>query len=216
MPIRNWGFLGLLGVIHTMLLLALDNAESTPVSLPAFLMIGVIFGLTLFFAAGLNAGRREPKHYWLGIIHGVIQLGLGVGALFLWRMLPFSDLPWPLPIIAAVGLYGPVLAVAATEVAALYLLIASRFGVNVNELFAGQGIQGYKGFLRMHIARDSTLTIYPIGVDSVGKRWKANPNAPGHTPWIEPTKPIRPKLIEAPLVLRPQPSPDAVEVGLDS
>jgi hypothetical protein len=138
LPVRNWGFVGLLGVIHTMLLLALDNSESTVVSLPGFMMIFVVFGLTLFLAAGLSAGRRSAKNYWLGIIHGVLQLGMGVGALFLWRTLPFSDLPWPLPIIAAVGLYGPVLAIAGTEVVALYLLIASRFGVNLNELFAGR------------------------------------------------------------------------------
>ena len=41
--------------------------------------------------------------------------------------------------------------------------------MNVNELFAGQGIQDLKGFLRMHIDADGTLTIYPIGVDTVSQ-----------------------------------------------
>ena len=97
----------------------------------------------------------------LGVVHGVIQVGLGVGALFVWRQLVFDQLDWPLPIIAATALYGPILAVASAEVVALYLLVASRFGVNVNELFAGQGIQGYKGFLRMHIDRDGTSDHLP-------------------------------------------------------
>jgi hypothetical protein len=220
LPVRNWGFVVLLGILHTLLLLALDNAESQALTLPGFIMIGAIFGLTLFFAAGLTAGRRTAKHYWLGIIHGVIQVGMGVGALFVWRQLIFDQLDWPLPIIAAVALYGPILAVASAEVAALYLLIASRFGVNVNELFAGQGIQGYKGFLRMHIGRDGALTIYPIGLDSAGKRWRANPSAPAHAPWIEPVKPLRPKLIEPPIVLgrrgSPSPAVPVQDVDLDS
>ena len=220
LPVRNWGFVVLLGILHTLLLLALDNAESQALTLPGFIMIGAIFGLTLFFAAGLTAGRRTAKHYWLGIIHGVIQVGLGVGALFVWRQLIFDQLDWPLPIIAAVALYGPILAIASAEVAALYLLIASRFGVNVNELFAGQGIQGFKGFLRMHIGRDGALTIYPIGLDSAGKRWRANPSAPAHAPWIEPVKPLRPKLIEPPIVLGRRGEPSvaipAQDVDLDS
>jgi hypothetical protein len=201
LPVRNWGLLVLLGILHTMLLLALDNAGGQVLTLPGFLMIAVMFGLTLFFAAGLTTGRRRGKHFWLGIGHGVIQVGMGVVALVLWRMLPFDGLAWPLPIITAAVLYGPILAVAAAEVVALYLLIASRFGVNLNELFAGQAIQGYKGFLRMHIGADGSLTIYPVGLDAVGKRWRAAPAAPAHAPWIEPVKPLRPKLIEPPVIL---------------
>jgi hypothetical protein len=116
-------------------------------------------------------------------------------------MLPFDALTWPLPIITAVVLYGPILAVAAAEVTALYLLIASRFRVNLNELFASQSIQGYKGFLRMHLSPDGSLTIYPIGLDSAGKKWRAAPAAPAHAPWIEPVKPLRPILIEPPIIL---------------
>jgi hypothetical protein len=204
LPARNWGFLILLGVLHTMLLLALNNsAGDATLTLPGFLMIAVVYGLTLFFAAGLTPGRRHTKHYVLGLVHGSIQVGMGVGALMLWRLLPFDTLGWPLPIIAATALYGPILALAAAEVVALYLLIASRFGVNLNELFAGQGIQGYKGFLRLHIAKDGALTIYPIGIDSANKRWRAAPSAPPTAPWIEPVKPLRPHLIEPPIQLVP-------------
>jgi hypothetical protein len=112
------------------------------------------------------------------------------------------------------------LAIASAEVVALYLLVASRFGVNVNELFAGQGIQGYKGFLRMHIGRDGSLTVYPIGLDAAGKRWRANPSAPGHAPWIEPERPLRTRLIEPPIVVgRPgggAPAVPAQDIDLDA
>jgi hypothetical protein len=201
LPLRNWSFLVLLGVLHTLLLLALDNAAGDLLTLPGFMMIAIMFGLTMFFAAGLTVGRRRAVNYWLGIGHGVIQVGMGVGALLVWHMLPFDKMPWPLSALSAAVLYGPVLAVASAEIVAGYLLVASKFGVNLNELFAGQGMQGYKGFLRLHIGADGALTIYPIGLDSAGKRWRAAPNAPAHAPWIEPVKPLTPKLIEPPIRL---------------
>jgi hypothetical protein len=201
LPVRNWGFLVLLGVLHTLLLLGLDNAGQQWLTLPVFIMVVAIFGLTLFFAAGLTAGRRKTRHYVLGILHGAVQVGMGVGGLFVWRMLPFDKLDWPWPVLCAAAFYGPVAAVVSAQVTALYLLVASRFRVNLNELFAGQGIQRYKGFLRLHIGADGALTIYPIGLDRAGKRWRAAPTAPAHAPWIEPAKPLRTRLIEPPVTL---------------
>ncbi len=201
LPLRNPGFLALLGILQTMLLLALDNSERRVLTIPVFLMAAATFGLTLFFAAGLVAGRRGPKHYVLGVLHGIAQIALGVGGLFVWRQFIFDQLDWPLPVLAAVFFYGPVAAVVSAEVVALYLLFASRFGVNVNELFAGQGIEGYKGFLRLHIDATGGLTIYPVGLDAVGRGWRARPNAPTHAPWAEPRKPLRPRLVEPPIKL---------------
>jgi hypothetical protein len=199
LPARNWGFLVLLGVLHTMLMLALDNAGRDILTVPSFIMSAAVIGLTLFFAAGLTAGRRSVKHYVLGLSHGAVQILVGVAGLTLWRMLAIDELRWPLPVLVSAVTYGPVAAIVATEVVALYLLVASRFGVNLNELFAGQGIQGYKGFLRLHIGSDGTLTVYPIGIDDTNKRWRAVPAAPAHAPWIEPTRPLRPHLIEPPI-----------------
>jgi hypothetical protein len=204
LPVRNWSFLILLGILHTSLLLALDNSRTQVLTLPGFIMVAIVYGLTLFFAAGLTAGRRRRRHYLLGAVHGTVQVGMGVGALLIWRLLPFDEWAWPLPILAAAFIYGPVLAIASAEVMALYLLVAARFGVNLNELFAGQGIQGFKGFLRMHIAADGSLTIYPIGVDAVRKTWRAVPSAPSHASWIEPRRPIAYSLIEDPIRLPPR------------
>jgi hypothetical protein len=201
LPWRNRGFVALLGVLHTMLLLALDNSARRLVTVPVFLMVAATFGLTFFFAAGLTSGRPKPKNWILGSAHGVIQVGLGVAGLVVWRMLPFDQWDWPWPVVTAAVFYGPVIAVIATEVVALYLLVAGRFMVNINELFAGQGIQGYKGFLRMHIGADGRLTIYPIGVDRVAKRWRTTPEAAPHMPWFEPHERLRPKLIEDPIRL---------------
>ena len=65
-------------------------------------------------------------------------------------------------------------------------------------------IQDYKNFLRLHIARDGTLTIYPIKLPRVPRRWRT----PGsdereRTPSrLVPDGRLKPALIEPPIVLR--------------
>jgi hypothetical protein len=78
------------------------------------------------------------------------------------------------------------------------------FGLNFNELFSSQRIEGYKGFLRMHLALDGSLTIYSIGVRRVrgigpmtfGWHWKADPRGSASAPWFQPRRKLRPFLIE--------------------
>jgi hypothetical protein len=199
LPLANPGFLVLVGFIQALLLLGLDNSGDWIPSLPGVLMIGVVLLVTIFFAVGLVPGTQRPRHFVAGVLHGVAQVGLAAAAVPFWRWLPFDDWHRPLPDLAAVLIYGPVAAVVSTEIVALYLFLASRFGINMNELFAGQGIERYKGFLRLHIGTDGALTIYPVGVERVSHRWRANPGGAPWTPWIEPARPLQPHLIEPPI-----------------
>ena len=199
MPISNPAFLGLLGLLHTLLLLALDNSEQRVLTLPVFIMVALFFGLTMFFAAGLTAGAVKFKHYLLGTANAIAQVALTVGGLAIWRLLPFDRWEWPLPVLSAALIYGPVAAVIASQIVALYLLVASLLDVNVNELFAGQGIEGYKGFIRLHIDPDGDLTLYVVGLDRVSHSWRANPDGVPSAPWIEPRRPLRPRLVDGPL-----------------
>src|SRR5204863_234943 len=82
------------------------------------------------------------------------QLPLGLLGAWVWPRLPFLTLPYPLPLLVAALLYLPVIAVVSSQLVSGYLLVASMFNVNVNELFAGQGIIDSKGFLRLHIGAD--------------------------------------------------------------
>ena len=173
-------------------------------TLPGFLMIAVMLRADAVLRGRADRRPTTAKHYLLGLVARQRPARDGrsarccCGGCCRSTPAPGRCRSSPRP-----SLYGPILAVAAAEVVALYLLIASRFGVNLNELFAGQGIQGYKGFLRLHIARDGSLTIYPIGIDSANKRWRATPTAAPTAPWIEPVKPLRPHLIEPPIQLSP-------------
>jgi hypothetical protein len=104
-------------------------------------------------------------------------------------------------LLAALVTYLPLVAFVGALVVAGYLFIASLFSVNVNELFAAQGIIDSKSFLRMHFAADGSLTVYPVAVDRVSRLWTTKVDAPADRPWIEPAKPLTCKLAEPPIKL---------------
>ncbi|GAA0897070.1 hypothetical protein GCM10009557_71470 [Virgisporangium ochraceum] len=204
---RNFGFVTMIGLVHLLLMLAYSNAMQrvdsgvtrSLVTIPLVVMIVVVLGATVAFAMPSNGEERGLKHWLLGSGHGLAHLALGYGGARLWLALPLHDWTFPLPLLGALVTYLPPAMLASSLLVGLYLLVASSADVNVNELFAAQGIVDAKSFLRMHIARDGTLTIYPIGIDRVGRKWRANPDAAPHEPWIEPASPIGYRLMDGPI-----------------
>jgi hypothetical protein len=211
LPFRNPGFATLLGTIQTLLMLAMAGLVVQPVteslqrlfSIPLAIMLVVTLAGVVFFAKPPGVGgKRHSRHWLLGVGHGIAQIGLAALGTWAWVQLPLVDWPWPLPVVAAAVVYGPVAGFAASELAALYLLVASVFRVNLNELFAGQGIEDSKSFLRMHIGRDGALTVYPVGLDRVAHDWRPNPDAESaDAPWIEPRDALAPRLAERPITI---------------
>src|SRR5262249_30201398 len=196
MPLRNTWFLAFLGLFQTLSMLAFANTferqpgiEQRLVTIPAVLMAVIDILSLLFLAMPRSAGHRLPNLWILALSQGVAFVALAVLSSWLWVTLPFVRWEWPLPLLAAVVLDLPVFAFLAGELFALYLLVASRFRVNVNESFAGQGITGYKNFLRLHFADDGSLTIYPIGVARTASQWRGAPPPPAHPPWFAPGQP---------------------------
>ncbi|MEV4637868.1 metallophosphoesterase [Actinoplanes sp. NPDC049548] len=207
-PARNAGFATMLGLLHTLTMLAMAGAASQGgifqrlFSIPLVFMLVVLLTGTVMFAQPPSANQNKHARHWIfGLLHGFAQIGLAAAGTWVWLRLPFHDWSWPSPLLMAAILYGPVIAFLATQLLALYLLVAGSFDVNVNELFAGQGIEDSKCFLRMHIAPDGTLTIYPLGIDKVSRKWKANPAGPPDSPWLLPQDPLSPHLIEPPIVI---------------
>jgi hypothetical protein len=200
LPLRNRGFVGLLGFLQTMLMLALLGVDGWGLNPAVGFATGAVLVGTIVFAVLM--GRWGSLRHWIaGILHAVPHFALGVAGTAVWLQLPFVDTPQPWALLLAFVLYLPVIGVIDAWVLSAYLLVARQFGVNINELFAGLGIDDYKSFLRLHIAADGALTIYPIAVDKVGRKWQAHPHAPKDAPWIVPTKPLEPRLIEAPIVI---------------
>ena len=118
-----------------------------------------------------------------------------------WTALPLAHMANPWSILLAFAVYAPVIGLLDSWIVGVYLIIASRFQVNVNELYAGLGIEDFKSFLRLHIAADGSLTIYPIAVDHVATSWRADPEAPDEAPWIVPTEPLSARLAEPPITV---------------
>ncbi|MBG0565221.1 metallophosphoesterase [Actinoplanes sp. NEAU-A11] len=208
LPRRNAGFATMLGIIQTLTMLAMAGAASQGgniqrlFSIPLVLMLVLIMAGTVLFARPPGAeSDKHARHWILGVAHGLAQIGLAAAGTWVWLQLPARDWPWPGPLVVAAVAYGPLISVLSTQLCALYLLISGRFGVNLNELFAGQSIEDGKSFLRMHIDADGALTIHPIGVDRVCRKWAADPGGDSQAPWVRPQEPLAARRIEEPIVI---------------
>ncbi|AEV83588.1 metallophosphoesterase [Actinoplanes sp. SE50] len=213
LPKDNPSFIGMIGAVHTMMLLAasgvLKSGFGSPLQkfalAPLVVLMALVVAGSYAFAHLSRSVRGGFRRRVLGLLHGAAHLALAALGTWAWWELPLHDWPWPWSLIAEIVIYGVVSGLAGTELVAVYLLIAARFDVNVNELFSAQGIVDSKSFLRFHVAADGTLTIYPIGVRKVSRRWRAVPDGAPHESWLAPDDRLRPHLIEAPIVLTPDP-----------
>ena len=225
LPWRNPGFWSLTGTTQLVATMAMlyGLAESATRSgvfgllaswSPAVIVAAVLVLAGIAFARlGLPATAR--KHLVAGVLHAVGHLALSVAWAALIRWLYHDVLPtgpagdWLAFLIAALGT-AFVIGFADAEVVALYLLVASRFGINMNEVMAAQSIEDHKGFLRLHIAPDGTLTIYPVKIDKICRHWRPDPGGAPTAPWLQPEQPLKAELIEAPIVVprTPQPRPE--------
>ncbi len=208
LPLRNPGFATLLGTLHTLLMLAMVGTATRAgdaqrlFTIPLAVLLLVTLSSAVMFAAPPNAGARlHARHWILGVVHWLAHVGLAAAGAWLWVDVPFRSWHWPLPVVAAAVVYGPLAGLAATQLSAAYLLLAGRFAVNVNELFAGQGIQDAKSFLRMHIAADGTLTLYPVAVDRICREWTPDPDGVADSSWLRPRTPIAVRLAEPPVTV---------------
>ncbi|WP_298321688.1 metallophosphoesterase [Haloactinopolyspora sp.] len=199
LPRRNPGFVALLGVMQTLWMLALLTADGGWLNGAVGVTgAGVVAGTLLFATALGTRGRRQ----WIcGALHAVPHLALGLVGAAAWSALPLADAPSPWDTVLAFVVYLPVAGLVDTWIVGVYMLLARYVRVNVNELYAGMGITDYKSFVRMHIGTDGSLTLHPIAVERVCRRWHADPDAPAAASWIAPVEPLRPSRVEPPVTL---------------
>ena len=201
LPTRNPGLLVLLGLMQTLLMFALRTAHGRWLNAPIAVAVAAVLTGTILFATVTALDRTKVRHWVAALLHAVPHVLLGLAGTAVWTALPLSQLPNPWSILLAIVVYGPVIAVLDSWIVGIYLIVAGRFQVNVNELYAGLGIEDVKSFLRLHIARDGSLFIHPIAVDVVATRWRADPDGPEDAPWIVPTQPLEARLVEAPITV---------------
>lgn len=200
LPLLHRGFPLLVGFMQTLLMLALMTADGRWFNAPIGLAVAAVLAGTYLFAVAM--GRQGVRYRVAGVLHAVPHLALGIAGAAVWSALPFVDAPPPWGTALAFVIYLPVVGIIDTWLVAAYLLVASRFGVNNTELAAGLCIDDYKCFLRMRLGADGAVTVYPVGIRRVGRRWRANPDAPAAAPWIVPEDPLTAELIEPPITVR--------------
>src|SRR5262249_33563918 len=172
----------------------------------AVVWIAAIVGGFILFTDTHSAWYRRIA----GPLHGLTHL---VGALaVIWAATYFTvavlglslDRPWPF-VVAGVLVFAGGWLVGAL-ILGLYLLVSLNVsGRHANEAFSALRIEDWKPFLRLRIGPDGPLTIFPIGLRRVPRRWVARAGAVGPTLEPAPGSEEPPVLIEDPIVVRRQP-----------
>lgn len=91
---------------------------------------------------------------------------------------------------------------ASATIFGIYLWFAGRYlPKQLNDVFSALAVEDYKNFLRLHVDAQGKLTLYPIGVRRVPRRWQLNPDPDAGAPFLVPREELKAELIEPPLVL---------------
>ncbi|MCB1507073.1 MAG: metallophosphoesterase [Hyphomicrobiaceae bacterium] len=139
-----------------------------------------------------------PSTLLVGIVFGLLKSGSGL------------DLPGWIQTAASLATYATVSILIGGFIGALIMgiywtLTSTLFNMHCGDAFGALGIRDYKHFLRMSFEPDK-VTIYPVAIDKVpGRRgWRtATPEEFASQPsQIVPKSPLKPQLIEAPIVIR--------------
>jgi hypothetical protein len=174
--------------------------ESPTSFLLILLMIVSLAGMVRF-AHDASGIRR----FLLGMVHSTLQLAGAAGVIIVASWLSTAHgLRGVWSLVAFLGIIGIVGGIGGMVGMSGYLWAANCFGLHGTEGYAAQHHQDHKHFLRLHIDDDGALTVYPIGIDRVARKWKLCPDAPIHSPWFAPADfDPKPHLIEKPITIRP-------------
>ncbi|HEX5348269.1 MAG TPA: hypothetical protein VFW64_14380, partial [Pseudonocardiaceae bacterium] len=162
------------------------------------LVIVVLVGMVRF-----AHDARGLRRFLVGTVHTTVQLASAAGFMIAssWLSSAFG-LRGAWSLVAFLGLIFLVGGIGGMVGMSGYLWVANCFGLHGTEGYAAQHHQDLKHFIRLHIEADGALTVYPIGVDRVGRKWTLCPDAPAYAPWFaahgaEP----EPHLIEKPITI---------------
>jgi hypothetical protein len=154
--------------------------------------IGLMMLLSL---VGYAAAETRAGKWRLGAPHWLVHIA--AAALLAVVAAVVSDADWLVVPVAAlgavIGYFG------GGFIFGEYLIRSHRQAPkHANEVLACQGIPDYKNFLRLRLDQQG-LTIYPIGVRRVPRRWKPAPDGAAEEPWLRPDDgPLEAGLIEPP------------------
>ncbi len=192
LPVRNPGFGSALGVAHMVAVLTLwtvfsafrgmsfldslltlktGNTVLLALAILAVPLLLLLLLATLGTALGLDGDPRENGAGFTvarGALWQLSALAAGIAVVIL--------LPWPAgwPPFLTLGLVLAITFVAGyaagSEAFAIFIL-GTATGEVAAWAMSGQAIEDHKGFLRIRIAADGNLTVFPVAVDSICRDW---------------------------------------------
>jgi hypothetical protein len=180
---------------------------------PSFLLAILLAGALIAFADT----ERVRSRITVGLVHWVahlllviavlwgaaqllenwnVSLVLGVGFIT-FRLTAFTVL-FVVTVVVVGGYLG-------SQLFALYLfLMQTLWRKHPTHAFSCQRLEDYRSFLRIKVERDGALTVYPVGVRRVPRKWRLVQDRGPHEPFFEPVdRPLSTHLIEAPIRIEP-------------
>ncbi|MDE2089231.1 MAG: metallophosphoesterase [Gammaproteobacteria bacterium] len=194
-----FGLHAILPALHS----TLRSALADPVA--AFWGVATFTGFLLF-----TDTHSKPYRYIAGTLHGLIHLVaiffLGWGATYLGVSVLGLEFKSISQMLLAGGLIFAGGWIAGSFIMGIYLLVSlNLYKQHCNEAFSSLAIQDWKSFLRLKIDAQGALTIFPVGIRRVPRRWKqTSPRAPGPEQMPDDPAAVTPALIEPPIVLTRQ------------
>ncbi|MBI3698074.1 MAG: hypothetical protein HY238_24960, partial [Acidobacteria bacterium] len=150
---------------------------------------------------------HSKAYRWImGSLHGLAHVAAAFFLTWGANYLCVTVLGWQWESIRQLALCGALIFaggwIAGPIIMGIYLLVSLNvFRRHTNEAFSSLAIPDYKNFLRLRIDAGGNLTIFPVGLRRVPRRWK---EATGGVSQLEPDDPqaTPPRLIEAPVVIK--------------
>ena len=147
------------------------------------LLFAALFGgtdlVTQPFAGKASAAATRAARLAVALAHTAAHVAIAGGVLWLVIELVGGG-PWAIVPVALAALVAAGAAFGATLFGAVLLAIHAIRGEKAqeaaNQVFTGQSIADHKSFVRMHFAADGSLTLYPLGVDEIGRDWTHTPH----------------------------------------
>ena len=184
--------------------LGLDDLRRALWSSPTAFVLLLLVIVTIAALVRLAHEASGEGRLFIGLIHSAILYATLAGVLIGASQLTSGIASDAASLAAFLGLVAVLGGIVGVLGIAAYLWATNVFGYHGNEAYAPLHYANYKNFLRLHIDTDGVLTVYPVGVDKVAKKWRFDPDAPASAPWLAPVGGESPAcLIEPPIRIEP-------------
>jgi hypothetical protein len=169
--------------------------------------VDAFWAVALFLAFWLFTDTHSPRYRLVaGTVHGLAHLfavfliGWGATRSTVALGFPFGEIFQLLLSGAFILIVGGFIG---SFIMGIYLLVSINvFGHHSNEAFSSLAIEDWKNFVRMKIDPQGNLTLYPVGIRRVPRKWKARDGGVGPEMVSADPEATGPELIETPVLIR--------------